>query len=211
MIPGRLREASRTVSEDRGAPTSHWPHLSAKFDTKGPVITDLRLIVCRPDVPDVEIALKTDEFVIGRAPQGVDLTLDDDLVSRRHAKLTVNDRGYVNLEDLGSKNGILYAERTVRRLNLVDGDEFHIGKTKFVFRAQMRRFQEVEPPKPVRIRADSVFVEVPVPDPQPVPVSDTPDDNVGWDPEAARASDIPDSAPPSAPDDEPSNPDPKDG
>ena len=194
------------MSDDRGAPTSHWPHLSAQFQsTKGPIIANLRLIVSRPDVPDVEIELKADEFVIGRATQGVDLTLDDDLVSRRHAKLTVNEKGYVKLEDLGSKNGILYSDRTVRRLNLVDGDEFHIGKTKFVFRAEMKRFKKVEPPKPVRIRADSVFVEIPVPEPKAVPVPDTPDEHVGWDPEAARASDIPDVAPNDPPEDEASD------
>ncbi|MEO1335713.1 MAG: FHA domain-containing protein, partial [Myxococcota bacterium] len=88
------------------------------------MIANLRLTVSRPDVPDVEIELKADEFVIGRATQGVDLTLEDDLVSRKHAKLSVKDNGYVMLEDLGSKNGITYSERTVRRLNLVDGDEF---------------------------------------------------------------------------------------
>ncbi len=195
MNPVPVSKGRPTVSDDRGAPTSHWPHLSAQLNEKGSAITNLRLIVSRPDVPDVEIDLTAQEFVIGRATQGVDLTLDDDLVSRHHAKLTVNEKGYVKLEDLGSKNGILYAERTVRRLNLVDGDEFHIGKAKFVFRAEMQRFQSVEPPPAVRIRADSVFVEIPVPEPKPVPIPDTPDSQVGWDPDAARASDIPDPAP----------------
>ena len=200
MLLGPLSEGPSTVSDDRGAPTSHWPHLSAQFESqKGPKITNLRLTVSRPDVPDVEIELKADEFVIGRATQGIDLTLDDDLVSRRHARLSVNEKGYVKLEDLGSKNGITYSERTVRRLNLVDGDEFYIGKTKFLFRAEMKRFKKVEPPKPVRIRADSVFVEIPVPEPKSSPVPDTPDHEVGWDPDAARASDIPDPAPESAP------------
>ena len=196
MQRGRVGKGRATVSDDRGAPTSHWPHLSAQFKTeKGPVIANLRLTVSRPDVPDVEIELKADEFVIGRATQGVDLTLDDDLVSRRHARLTVNEKGYVMLEDLGSKNGINYSDRTVRRLNLVDGDEFHIGKAKFTFHAEMKRFKKVEPPKPVRIRADSVFVEIPVPDPKPKPVPESSGVKVGWDPEAARASDIPDPVP----------------
>ncbi len=191
---GPLGEGPSTVSNDRGAPTSHWPHLSAQFDSQGPTITNLRLIVSRPEAPDVEIDLQADEFVIGRATQGVDLTLDDDLVSRRHARITVSDDGYVKLEDLDSKNGIDFSDRTVRRLNLVDGDEFFIGKTKFVFRAEMKRFKKVEPPKPVRIRADSVFVEVPVPDPKSAP-QEPQDQEVGWDPETARASDIPDPGP----------------
>ena len=202
MHRGLVGKVLDPVSNDRGAPTSHWPHLSAKFQAKGPAVSDLRLTVCRPDVPDVEIELKADEFIIGRSTVGVDLTLDDDLVSRRHARLTVNDKGYVQLEDLGSKNGILYSDRTVRRLNLVDGDEFFIGKTKFVFRAVMKRFQKVEPPAPVRIRADSVFVEVAVPEPKSSPPIEASDDSVGWNPEAARASDIPDPVPGDPQDDE---------
>ncbi|MEO1336593.1 MAG: hypothetical protein AAFV29_13165, partial [Myxococcota bacterium] len=67
----------------------------------------------------------------------------------------------------------------------------------FLFRAEMKRFKKVEPPKPVRIRADSVFVEISVPEPQKAAVvkDTTPDDSVGWNPDAARASDIPDPSP----------------
>jgi pSer/pThr/pTyr-binding forkhead associated (FHA) protein len=124
--------------------------------------TGAKLIVRRPNVPEVEILLEKKEFVIGRAPSEVDLTLDDDMVSRKHARVTLDSRGYFRLEDLGSRNGISYAGRLVRRLNLVDGDKFNIGKTEMEFHASMSRFKaaDAEP------RVDSVFADVPVPEPK---------------------------------------------
>ena len=88
-----------------------------------------RLKVRRPGVPEVEIPIDKREFIIGRLASQVDLVLDDELVSRRHASLTANERGYFRLEDLGSQNGIKFEGRPVRRLNLLDGDEILVHGT----------------------------------------------------------------------------------
>lgn len=130
---------------------------------------DARLTVKRPNVPDVEIPLERTEFIIGRKASEVDLALDDEMVSRRHARLTMDSRGYFKLEDLGSRNGITYAGRTLRRLNLVDGDRFNIGKTEITFHADMARFKRAAA-QPAS-RADSAFAEVLVPVPEPSPSS----------------------------------------
>jgi hypothetical protein len=45
------------------------------------------------------------------------------------------------LLDLNSKNGIDFEGRTVRKLNLVDGDKFGIGKAQFEFHADLQRFR----------------------------------------------------------------------
>lgn len=154
-----------------GAPTGKWAttpeHLKRSGDASDLARQRARLLVRRPNVPEVEIPLEKSEFVIGRQTSDVDLTLDDDLVSRRHARLTVDARGYFRLEDLGSRNGIVYQGRTVRRLNLVDGDRFSIGKTEFTFHAHMDRFKPVSGPTP---RAESMIADVPVPEPEPLPV-----------------------------------------
>lgn len=128
----------------RGAPTGKWETLPEHL--KQEALADLRkagpkLLVRRPGVPEVEIAIEKTEFIIGRQTSLVDLVLEDDLVSRRHAALTMNEKGYFRLDDLESENGIRYEGRPVRRLNLVDGDRFAIGKTEFTFRASMNRFQ----------------------------------------------------------------------
>ncbi len=128
----------------KGAPTGKWetmpPHLQddRKIDIRD---AEPKFIVRRPGVPEVEIPIEKTEFVIGRLGSEVDLVLEDERVSRKHAKLSMNDKGYFLLEDLGSQNGIRFQDRVVRRLNLVDGDEFHIGETHFVFRANLNRLR----------------------------------------------------------------------
>jgi hypothetical protein len=52
-----------------------------------------------------ELELPPGDFIIGRSPE-CQLTLDDPLVSRRHAVLHVVD-GDVTVEDIGSRNGLL--------------------------------------------------------------------------------------------------------
>jgi pSer/pThr/pTyr-binding forkhead associated (FHA) protein len=73
---------------------------------------------------DLEVPLG--EFFIGRSAD-CQLSLDDPLVSRRHALLTVSEGG-VLIEDLGSRNGVLInGTRITGRQSLVDGDKITIG------------------------------------------------------------------------------------
>lgn len=65
--------------------------------------------------------------VLGRN-EDCDLRIDDQLASRRHARVSVTAGG-VYLEDLGSSNGTrLHGER-IRQARLDDGDEVQIGST----------------------------------------------------------------------------------
>ena len=52
-----------------------------------------------------ELELREGEFAIGRSVE-CQLSLDDPLVSRRHAVLKL-ERGDVVVQDLGSRNGVL--------------------------------------------------------------------------------------------------------
>jgi len=62
------------------------------------------------------------------------LTLDDPLVSRRHAVIRVAG-GKATLEDLGSKNGsFLRGERISSPRLLVDGDDILLGRVPMTFR-----------------------------------------------------------------------------
>jgi pSer/pThr/pTyr-binding forkhead associated (FHA) protein len=150
-----------------GAPTGKWETLPAHLHQSAKAADILRmeakLLVRRPGMSEVEIPVDKSEIVIGRLPNEVDLVLDDELVSRKHARLTVNQQGYVRLEDLGSQNGINFKGRLVRRLNLMDGDVFGIGKVEITFRAKLDRFS-AEPPKPAQ-RSDSED-EPPIPEPR---------------------------------------------
>src|SRR5690349_4619427 len=73
---------------------------------------------------DLEVPLG--QFVIGRTSD-CQLSLDDPLVSRRHAVLTVELDG-VFIDDLGSRNGVfLNGQRIEQRARIADGDAIRIG------------------------------------------------------------------------------------
>jgi DNA-binding NtrC family response regulator len=68
---------------------------------------------------------------IGSSPEN-DLVLDDAAVSRFHAVITVDERGYL-LRDAGSKNGTFVGGLGVREVYLNDGCVFRVGKTEIRF------------------------------------------------------------------------------
>jgi hypothetical protein len=73
-----------------------------------------------------DLELIEGQFVVGRSA-GCQLSLDDPLVSRRHALLVVADDG-VTIEDLQSRNGVIVnGERIAERRRLAPGDRILIG------------------------------------------------------------------------------------
>ena len=67
------------------------------------------------------------ELVLGRV--NVDVTIDDPLISRRHAVVHCSDAG-IEIEDLGSLNGTwVNGDRVVSRRPLVPGDVIRLGET----------------------------------------------------------------------------------
>jgi DNA-binding winged helix-turn-helix (wHTH) protein len=80
-----------------------------------------------------EIALNPGENLIGRDQKSV-VWIDDESVSRRHARIAVDDSG-ATVEDLGSKNGtFLRGRRIDKSARLQDQDTIKIGPASMVFR-----------------------------------------------------------------------------
>jgi DNA-binding winged helix-turn-helix (wHTH) protein len=80
------------------------------------------------------VALREGENVLGR-DAAADVFLDDDTVSRRHARVLVT-AGAATLEDLGSKNGTyLRGRRLEGPVALKDRDEILVGSVLLVFSA----------------------------------------------------------------------------
>jgi Inner membrane component of T3SS, cytoplasmic domain/Domain of unknown function (DUF4388) len=75
------------------------------------------------------------ELVIGRSSE-LDLVLIEDMVSRKHAQLTLA-AGRITIADLGSTNGTFVNGEKVRRAHLKEGDRILIGTSilKLVARA----------------------------------------------------------------------------
>jgi hypothetical protein len=75
---------------------------------------------------DHDIELPSGQFVIGRSAN-CQLSLDDPLVSRNHATLTVTPEAVV-LADLGSRNGVrVNSDRIEGKRSLSHGDQISIG------------------------------------------------------------------------------------
>ena len=80
-----------------------------------------------------EIALGRGENCSNRA-QDAAVGIDDALVSRRHARIVIDESGAV-LEDLGSKNGTyLQGKRIEAPTKLANEDEVTIGPASMIFR-----------------------------------------------------------------------------
>jgi diguanylate cyclase (GGDEF)-like protein len=77
------------------------------------------------------IPLGGDAIECGRSMQ-TDIPLDDDAVSRRHARIAWTGSNYI-VSDLGSTNGTYVNDTTVREKSLHDGDQIKIGRTIFKF------------------------------------------------------------------------------
>jgi pSer/pThr/pTyr-binding forkhead associated (FHA) protein len=65
------------------------------------------------------------EIVIGRSSE-LDMVLVEDMVSRKHAKITTDDKT-VSIQDLGSTNGTFVNGEKIRKVELKDGDRILIG------------------------------------------------------------------------------------
>ena len=80
-----------------------------------------------------EISLEEGENILGRDREVV-IWIDDDSVSRRHARIVVSRNG-ATLEDLQSKNGtFLRGKRVDSPVRIADGDEIRLGSVEMTLR-----------------------------------------------------------------------------
>jgi diguanylate cyclase (GGDEF)-like protein len=80
------------------------------------------------------------EVVMGRAAEA-NIRLEDDGVSRRHAKICQQD-GEVWVEDMKSANGTIVNGQTVQRAVLRDGDKIQMGSTTILKFTYSDRLEE---------------------------------------------------------------------
>jgi hypothetical protein len=74
-----------------------------------------------------EFPLKAEkQIVIGRSSE-LDMVLVEDMVSRKHARISVSGAGSISIEDLGSTNGTFVNGEKVKQATLKEGDRILIG------------------------------------------------------------------------------------
>lgn len=84
--------------------------------------------------PGGRAALTDGEYVLGRDPD-LELFLDAEDVSRRHARITIAGTE-ATIEDLDSKNGTFVSDRRVdSAARLVDGASIRVGSVRLTFTA----------------------------------------------------------------------------
>lgn len=71
----------------------------------------------------------------GAFRRGSDILLEDELTSRTHAMVFLDESG-LSLVDLGSTNGTFVNAKPVTDADLVDGDVVHIGRARFIVRIE---------------------------------------------------------------------------
>jgi predicted component of type VI protein secretion system len=121
------------------------------------------------------------ERTIGR--EGADITLDDDQVSRAHARVSATG-STVTVEDLGSTNGtFVNGTRIEAATTLEPGDTVRIGTTTFALEAEAEAEPEPEPMPATPEPAVTVAREAapaapapppPAPEPTPAPAAAAP-------------------------------------
>jgi pSer/pThr/pTyr-binding forkhead associated (FHA) protein len=71
---------------------------------------------------------------MGRAARA-DFIVDAPLVSRLHCRLNLDERGRLEVEDLGSTNGTWVNGRKIKRSPLKGGDKLKVGRVEFAVSA----------------------------------------------------------------------------
>ena len=90
----------------------------------------LKLIVLAGSKEGLEIPLKKDKFLIGRAKECA-LRAGSEAISRRHCAIIRREKGWT-VRDLGSRNGTyVNDEKITTEVPIKDGDELRVGPLKF--------------------------------------------------------------------------------
>src|SRR3972149_6543991 len=91
---------------------------------------ELKLVVLAGAKQGLEIPLKKEKFLIGRAKECA-LRAGSEAISRRHCAITRHEDRYT-VRDLGSRNGTYVNDkRTTEEVPLAAGNELRVGPLKF--------------------------------------------------------------------------------
>lgn len=90
-----------------------------------------RVLIYLDAHPPIKYPLFKTLVTIGRSA-AADIQIDDDYISRLHARLISDEHGVI-VEDADSKNGIKVNSKAVKRESLKHGDVLEVGKLRFTF------------------------------------------------------------------------------
>ncbi|MDB4954572.1 MAG: fixL [Myxococcales bacterium] len=145
-----MPEHSRAPTEDTGV--FELPAVVEENDDTGPTLVAARLVCVAGAEVGRAFSLGSKPILIGRGGGGgdVNVRLENTDVSRNHARLWADDKGF-HLQDLGSLNGtFVNGARVDGSASLNIGDRIQVGSTIFVLmhhdelESRMRQLQRVD-------------------------------------------------------------------
>lgn len=133
----RLRREGRRVGENTLAEGTRWGQ------------PELRIFPRVGGAPQA-VKLPLDEgasLIVGRSGKQAEVVVDDDYVSRRHARFVVRG-GSIFVEDLGSQWGVFVDDQRISApTQLRDGAKLLIGKTRIQFLHLLAAFERLPAPE----------------------------------------------------------------
>jgi pSer/pThr/pTyr-binding forkhead associated (FHA) protein/tetratricopeptide (TPR) repeat protein len=120
-----------------------------------------RFMVRFPDGRTRELVLDKEQLTLGRLPSN-DLVLDDDSISRVHAKVSVLN-GKVTIQDQESLNGVQVSGQFVDRAELRHGDLLVLGEIRIEFKDESARGPKPRPPAGRDAYPETIYDAAPQP------------------------------------------------
>ncbi|MCO7222910.1 helix-turn-helix domain-containing protein [Pleionea sp. CnH1-48] len=112
-------------------PNDHTTVLMSSNEQSG-LFEKTQLLMVREDSTTQRFTIEQSEVIIGRSSDA-DIMIDNDSVSRYHAKIVSTREGF-SIQDLGSTNGtFVLDQRVVDSFPLSDGVRFNLGNVLFHF------------------------------------------------------------------------------
>ncbi|GDX82093.1 GGDEF domain-containing protein [Deltaproteobacteria bacterium] len=137
-VPAKTSDVA-TLADNDGEITRRMRIVPRSAKTRVEVPT-LRVVAGRDMLSYV--TLNGSESVILGRDEGAGMILTDALVSRRHARVTVNDDQTIAIQDLGSTNGTSVNGKPIDRAFLLPGDHLEVGGVSL--RLDMLSLEEIE-------------------------------------------------------------------
>ncbi|MEM5775325.1 MAG: FHA domain-containing protein, partial [Anaerolineaceae bacterium] len=111
-----------------------------------PPAAPFRLIYCKENEPPRYLLLSPGEICIGRSSE-CELMLDEAEISRRHARLRIQQDGQITLTDQGSANGTQLEGKPLpprQEVTITAGQYFQIGPYRMALLQNAEPIREVQ-------------------------------------------------------------------
>ena len=115
------------------APAAPMKTMALNVDVRGGTPAVGWIVATSGKYADQTFKLKPSRTLIGTGSD-CDVKVEDQFMSSHHCEVRF-ENGSFKLFDLGSTNGIVVNDKKVREHELVDNDQFRLGRTEFKFKS----------------------------------------------------------------------------